>query len=243
MSDNIKLIEDSVNQTLDKNLGISGIKVDNHKAFVLQMLSKLGKYTGFPFVAINESPLGVTPSGSFSWNNNPMNETNDFVVTFSKNTIDNNDIGFLLSKLSVGDLIKFKDYEGRSVFLEYKSYITDVDSSNNDVYNVTVSGLAENTNFAYSSTTQQLCVVDFYMSGGANSSTNKIIIDGYEFDFKARNNSGGTTAVPVAGDLAYNGQTNANDYDVDMIYVSGDPTLGTSWDKRDYSIVNDTDPE
>lgn len=167
MSDNLKALKEQVELQIDPNGAPGSILAENHKDILDQVLTKTGKYTGFAFTA--NKTIASIATGNFSWNSNAMNETNEFVVKFSKLTSDLNDIGKILDLMSQGSIIRFKDFLGRSVLLEYQSSESAQDGSNNDIYDVTVKGYAENIDYTYQDGETAICVIDFYIkSAGGN---------------------------------------------------------------------------
>jgi hypothetical protein len=147
MSDNLKLIEERIDVDIDPNGAPGSILAENHNGIDKEILRKTGKYTGSPFVAKKESTL--FPSGTFSWNGNAMNNTASFVITTSKLSSDLVDFGRDLQTLVTGDLMQFKDYSGRSVHLEFQSFVANTDGSMNPIYNITVKGFADSLNYVY----------------------------------------------------------------------------------------------
>lgn len=161
MSDNLKNIEDQVDIDIDPAGAPGSILALNHNEILKDILNSTGKYTGAPYTAKKDE--SVVPTGIFSWNGNAMNVVTPFVITISKLTIDLNDIGKLLDVMPAKGIIKFKDYVGRSVYLEYISHVAGVDLSANDVYNITVKGFVENPNYIYQNAEQQIAVLEFFI--------------------------------------------------------------------------------
>jgi hypothetical protein len=147
MADNLKLIEERIDVDIDPTGAPGSILAENHNEIEKEILRKSGKYTGSPFTA--KKQLSVFPSGTLSWNSNAMNNVSEFTITTSKLTSDLTDFGKVLETMGSGDLIQFKDYSGRTVFLEFQSFTPGTDTSSNAVYNVAVKGFAENLNYTY----------------------------------------------------------------------------------------------
>lgn len=233
MSDNLKQVEQNIDSAIDPNAGIGGIKALNHNTVLKEVLNKAGKFSGMPFIAKADTNAGVVSVGSFIWNGNAMNNTSPFIITLSKLTADLNDVGLLLAKLGGGDLIRFKDYEGRSVFLEFVFFTSDTDVNGNDIYEVTVKGLAENTNYTYNSSDDQLGVIEFF-TFSATATPNKVDIDGVLYNFKKQGLIGTPTA-PEKYDIAEGGIRSVTDssgtYNVytTLIYNTGTPSDINSW--------------
>jgi hypothetical protein len=159
MSDNLKMLKERIATDIDPSGAPGSILAENHKAILNEVLDKVGRNTGFGFRA--NKILTVFQSGSMSWESNAMNILTNFEIKVSKLTLDLNDIGHVLELLNEGDLIKFKDFVGRSVFLEYVSHVADVDGSSNPIYILTVKGKAENINYTYQDNEIELCSFDF----------------------------------------------------------------------------------
>lgn len=175
MSDNLKILKQNLDVAIDPNAGVGQILAQNHNDVFTEFINKSGKFTGLTFNAVLEGNAGVIPVGTFSWNGNAMNESNDFIVTTSVKTTDLNNITPLIDNLVEGDVIKFKDFVGRSVLYIFKGYATGVDDNNNDVLNITLSSFADNINYSYQSTENEPCVLDVYI----NSSNYKNLSDKY----------------------------------------------------------------
>lgn len=156
--DNLKQIEQLVDQYIDPNGDPGSVLAENHNAILKDVLSKLGKYTGVPYLAHRN--LNDFTTGRMSWNNNPLNLT-EGTITFAKLSADLNDLERILKSYISGDLIKFKDYNGRAVLLEFQSYSTGEDMLGNPLYNVVVKGFPENLNYLYQVNEKQIAVFDF----------------------------------------------------------------------------------
>lgn len=158
--DNLKTLEQLIEQQIDPNGAPGSILAQNHQNILKEVLSKVGKWTGSPYLA-KKNPTTFTP-GTFSWNNNALNNTNDFNITVSKKTADLNDVGLILQTMVLGDIIQFKDFVGRSVFLTYKSHVSGTDAGSNAIYTITVAGSADNPNYVYQDIETQIAVLSYY---------------------------------------------------------------------------------
>jgi hypothetical protein len=147
MADNLKLVEERIDVEIDPTGAPGSVLAENHNAIEKEILRKSGKYVGSPFTAKKESTL--FPSGTLSWNGNAMNNTADFTITTSKKTSDLTDFGKTLSKMETGDLFQFKDYSGRTCFLEFQSFGSGADGMMNEIYNILVKGFSDNINYVY----------------------------------------------------------------------------------------------
>ena len=167
MADNLKQLSQDVANAINPAGAPGSILAVNHKSVLTQAIEKSGKYTGLPFKARLKSAAGIIMPGTFVWNGNAMNNTNDFVISVSKYTSDMNDVGHYLSLLAEGTLIHFKDFVGRSVILKYKSHSADVDEISNDIFNIFVSGVPENTNYTYQAGEEEICMIEFFGTASA----------------------------------------------------------------------------
>ncbi len=158
--DNLKNLEALIEQHIDPNGTPGSILAENHQAILKEVLTKVGKWTGSAFVA-NKNATAF-PSGTFSWNNNAMNNTSDFTITMSKKTADLNDVGIILETMVLGDVIQFKDFAGRSVFLTYKSHTPGTDTGGAPIYVVTVAGSVDNPNYIYQVAEQSIAVLSYH---------------------------------------------------------------------------------
>lgn len=163
--DNLSQIGQLVDQYIDPNGTAGSILAQNHNTILKEVLNKLGKYTGIPYLA-HKSITEFTP-GKMSWNGNALNVQTVFDITFSKLSADLNDLGRILKFMVNGDIIKFKDFVGRAVLLEFQSYAESTDTNGNDIYNVQVKGFPENLSYIYQSTETQIAVFDLWMRAKA----------------------------------------------------------------------------
>lgn len=163
MSDNLKIVEQKVEAEIDPNGAAGSILAQNHQDILKLVLGKAGKYTGNYFVA-HKTLTNFIP-GTLSWESNAMNNISPFVIKTSKLTADLNDYNEVLSRIGVDALISFKDYVGRHVFLIFQSYVAAQDVGGNDIYEITVKGLAQNINYVYQDAEFEICGLDVVSSG------------------------------------------------------------------------------
>lgn len=158
MADNLIELEQNVETFIDPS-GVPGsILAQNHQNILKDVLAKVGKYVGSPYIATKEE-TNLLP-GTMSWRGNAMNNTSLFQIDFAKLTADLNDFGLILSTLAEGDLIHFKDAKGRSVFLEYFNH--NLTTGTSPVYQVNVKGKAENINYVYQDTEKLISIFQSY---------------------------------------------------------------------------------
>lgn len=162
MADNFKILKDNLDQAIDPNAGIGQILAQEHNNVFTEFISKAGKYTGLPLMAMESDDNGAVPTGAFVWNGNAMNDTGGFTITIDEKTLDLNNVKRILETLAIGSIIHFKDYVGRSVHLIFKSFRELKDSNSTTIFNIEVSGVSENINYAYQPGEKEFCIVEFY---------------------------------------------------------------------------------
>lgn len=162
MADNLKVLKQNLDNAIDPNAGIGQILAQDHNDVITEFINKSGKYAGLTYKAVSDGANGVIPIGTFSWNGNAMNQTGTFILSLSTKTTDLNIVTPLFDNLIQDDLIKFKDFVGRSVLLKYKSHTIGQDTSNNDIVLLSVESLPGNVNYTYQSSENEPCVLDFY---------------------------------------------------------------------------------
>jgi len=157
MADNLKLIKQDIDTYIDPNGAEGSILAEHHNAIEKSIVDKVGKYVGSAFTAVKTATIFT--SGVFSWEENAMNNTENFTVKTSKKTSDLNDFGLLLETMATNDIIQFKDFVGRCVYLKFIGYTAGTDGSGNPIYNITVSGYAENPNYTYQINENEICIL------------------------------------------------------------------------------------
>lgn len=158
--DNLKLIEQDIDVFIDPNGAPGSILAVNNQAIFKAILEKVGKYTGSPFIA--KRNLNLFSPGDFSWNGNAMNNETEFMISISKFTTDLNDVGLILDTLIPNDLIQFKDFNGRSIFLTYFSHTQMTDGNDAFYYDIAVTGFSNNLNYTYQVNESQIAVISFH---------------------------------------------------------------------------------
>jgi len=179
MADNLKITEQNIDAAIDPSAGIGGILASEHNTVLKEVLNKAGKYAGIFFTAKGDN-TGVAPIGTLLFNGNAFNTLTDFTIRLSKQSADLNDVGDILAIMSTGSIIHFKDKVGRSAFFEYQSHAPGNDGTN-DIYDVTVRGVAGNANYTYQVVEAEVCALNFFILGGAG------IIPEYTLDINANN--------------------------------------------------------
>lgn len=158
--DNLKQLRDKTDTVIPINGGVASVKTVNHNPFEKEIIEKVGKYTGFPFLSKNAPIDGVVENGTFYWNNNPMNKTTTFEIFLSLNTVDGNRIDRMFKNLNAGDLIHFKDFAGRATTLQFQGY-ENVIVESQEYLSISVVGFGENTDYSYQNTDSEICMIEF----------------------------------------------------------------------------------
>lgn len=177
MANDLIQLEQEVIQYIDPNGAPGSILAENHQNLLKAVLGNVGRMTGLQFKARKEAPSGIVSPGYLIWNANNLNNTDPFILTVSEITLDNQKIVRVLTRLKKGDLIKFKDTKGRTVFLEFDKYSEDTDAGTNVVYNLVVKGFAENINYLYQETEVLDCMLEIFPANietGLNAVQNSI---------------------------------------------------------------------
>lgn len=177
MANNLDNIKTDAEQYIDP-LGAPGsILAENHQQIVKDILTNVGKYVGAPFKANKQ--LSIFPSGTMSWESNALNTTTPFQIKTSKLTLDLNDFGIVLGTLQIGDVLRFKDYKGRSVFLLFNSYSAGKDVVDGDIYFIEVQAYPNTINYTYQDAEVLDCVFEvFQQKASSPTNTSDLINDG-----------------------------------------------------------------
>jgi len=171
MADNLKLLIEKKNAVHNPLAPVQSILVSEINDFENDVITKLGRYTGFPFVSKRSPTAGVVPAGNLFWNTNAMNKSTPFQLYISNTTLDANRFSRILNLMSSGDLIHFKDFVGRSTTLTFLGFTTETDESANQYLIVDVSGFAENLNYAYQADEAEICMIEFVKTSNPQTFT------------------------------------------------------------------------
>jgi len=169
--DNLKQLKVDIDSVITDANGPDSIPPQSDNNLRTDMLNKLGKYVGLPYLAKFDSDQGVVPVGTLVFNENALNNTNDFVITVARRTQDSNDVLHVLDTLQNGSIMHLKDFVGRSFYFDYKEHSQGVDSNGDAVVNITVAAKADNQNYTYQANEEELCILEFYnkaSAGGAD---------------------------------------------------------------------------
>ena len=162
MADNFTVLKQQLDTAINPNAAPGQIYAQDHNDWDTAFMKMQGKYVGSPFIARREFN-GVANAGDLYWNG-ALNDTNGIEIITAKTTADLNDFCLILSRIGSGDLIHAKDYEGRSVFFEFKSYTEDVDNNNNVIYRIQVIPDGNNVNYYYQPTDEFICILEVVKS-------------------------------------------------------------------------------
>lgn len=168
--DNLKELQDRKDEVLDPNTppGSGAVLVAEHNELEGEIITKLGRYTGYPFQAVNMAPEGIIPVGNFYWNGSAMNNTSEFQITLSGKTVDGNNIEHALILCMPGDKIKYKDFVGRSSILEIVSKTKLQDGGGTDYWQIIVKGFTDNPNYTFQLNESYPCIIDFIKQSSSN---------------------------------------------------------------------------
>lgn len=228
--DNKKSIEDLIFQQIDPNGAPGSILAENHRDRLTAVLKTAGKYTGTYFLA--EKNRTTYPSGTFSWNDNSMDQSGNFEVIIAKKSSDLLDLGQLYNLMQGEIAIQFKDYVGRVALYRIVSISPDTISTN-DVYRLTLQSIAGNPSYIYQDDEKIICGVSFLFLS-ATQSQEKITVGGVEYLFRKKNT--GTPTSPQKYDIAEHGvreiTEDGNTFKVvqTIMYNSGTPGDLPSWE-------------
>lgn len=160
MADNLRQLTQQVDFAVPINAGVASVKTVNHNPLEKDIISKVGKYTGFPFTATGGYHNGNPQKGYFYWNNNVSNSTNPYTITFSSYTADTNYIGNLLNKFRIDDFLHYKDFAGRSCFVKILEVDVRIDGFGNLYCDLLVQGNNLDNSFVLGNTEFATCMID-----------------------------------------------------------------------------------
>ncbi len=225
MADDLKVIDTQIDTAINPAALPGQILALSHNSLLHALLATVGKFAGYPFTAKDTTPA---PQGSLLWNGNAMDKLTAFTLTVSELTADGNDFGDVLSNAVNGDIIKFKDFEGRAALLTYLSHVASDDGQGNNTYDLSVTGFVENPSFTYT-IEENICILEILPGGGSgidiyNQNTPLVIKD-----------PANTINLNIieAGDWV---KTRIGQKIIEGIYVSGSILLEGS-----YTILNEID--
>jgi hypothetical protein len=161
MADNLKDLKAFKDQVLDTEGGPESVTVVNHNDLEDRIISQLGRYTGFPFVAKKVFPSGVMATGAFYWGNNSMNTETPFSVKFSSKTADGTNLSSVLSIVQIGAILKTKDFVGRAGIFEITSIDTFTDTASNLCFDLNITGNADNPNYTFGDSESEPIFLEF----------------------------------------------------------------------------------
>lgn len=169
--DNLKQLIEKKNTVHNPLAPVQGIAVSAVNDFEQDVITQLGRYTGMPFVSKCEPTDDIVPAGCLFWNGNTMNNATAFVIYISNTTLDANRFSRILALMASGDIIHFKDFIGRSTTLTYIEHSIETDDVANEYLAVTVTGFAENTNYAYQTDESEACMIEIYKTSNPSTFT------------------------------------------------------------------------
>lgn len=169
MADNLKIVEEFIEEKINNQGGAGSIKAEYHNRISKETLQKAGRYTGLPYIATLNGINGAINNGVMSFNGQAMNTEGVFVISLSVNTSDMNPVLLYLDLMVENSIIHFKDYEGRSVFYTYQNHVLGEDAEGNSIVNISVKSVKGNTNFVYTPEAREICTFEFFTKGAQNN--------------------------------------------------------------------------
>jgi len=166
--DNLKELTQNVDTVIPLNGGVASVQTENHNPLEKEIIGKVGKYTGFPFMAKRAEANNLVSPGALILGTIPLNNDGDFELKFSETTLDGNKFERILNLLKEGAIMHLKDFTGKAFLLGYKSFIENQDTNGNVFYSIYFSGFAENSNYVYQPGEENICFVEF-IGAGANA--------------------------------------------------------------------------
>lgn len=159
--DNLYQLKEEKDAVHDPNGGVQSITVEEVNAYEGHKIDKLGRYTGLPFIARRafETEDVVSP-GTVYWNGNALNKSENFVLIFGQVTQDGYSFKRIIEKTAANDMLKIKDFAGRTTTLNIVSYEELNDGEGNPYQAVTVVGFPENSDYVYSVDDAVPCMVE-----------------------------------------------------------------------------------
>ncbi|MGB0896916.1 MAG: hypothetical protein ACPGRW_06310 [Flavobacteriaceae bacterium] len=201
MADNFKQTVNNIEVQIDPNGAVGSIKALNHQNILKDILNKVGKYSGLPYVA-NKNLTGTYSNGQMSFNNHSLNSTGNLTFSLAKKNADNLDIATMLGKLTQGDIIVFKDFVGRAAQFLFVSFVA---NNTKGSYDLTVTAITDNINYTYQDTEVEICVFSFLTSAPSSMANDIITLSGTRFKL-CKKASNPTQGVPEVGDFVANGR-------------------------------------
>lgn len=227
--DNLKELGGRIAQQIDPDGADESILAENHRDRLTEVMTKAGKFGGFYFLA--KKSRTTFPAGTFSWDDNPINDANIDII-FSEKSLDSNTMKSVFESMGGNTVIHLKDFAGRSALYKFESVSEEV-IGNTTVYRLNVNSIDGNPGYTYQDMEEELIGLSFY------GNTNKIQEFGQLQIFRADGNKGSLSNLPLPGDTVI-GAMSDDKFMNRGVYVSGDHFDVESYDDNsDFYDPND----
>lgn len=171
MADNLKELKQLIDDKIG-NFGVGSIKATDHNAILNEALSKIGKYTGFPYLITNpndsENAPNLQAGECYIYQDFTSNEITGF--RFNEKSIDNLNV---FDVLVSGNLLKIKDYEGFAMMFLIDN-IVDLGDGNIDI-DVTIQNGQTPKNYLGN---PQIALLETFEKGGSEPIFESDLVDG-----------------------------------------------------------------
>lgn len=165
--DNLQVLKTATETVYNPAGAPYSILASEVQALHKEYLDKLGRYTGFPFLSKRDIIGNNVNNGYIFWQGIPLNQEADFELIMSGRTFDGNDMEKIFLTINSGDLVHYKDYNGRSALLKYSSYKKEVDVNNRLYFRVALTSYADNPDYTYLANEPDVpCFIEFIRGAG-----------------------------------------------------------------------------
>lgn len=160
--DDLRVVISDINSAIPIGGGVASVKTINHNPLEKEIVRKVGKYTGFQFLAERSPVDGIIELGKLYWNGSAMNKNDEsFTVSVSEKTADGDNIGNILELITEGSILHFKDFAGRSSILRFYSYEEKTDTEDKTYFDLYVIGMIDSQNYAYQPDESEVGIIEF----------------------------------------------------------------------------------
>lgn len=157
--DSLKVVKGNLDLAIDPDALPGQIFAQDHNDVFTEMLSKVGKYVGLPFVVkggFAEPALGEI------YFDRSLN-LSSVVIQMSTRTMDLNASENVVATLESTDIMHVKDFEGRSSFFRL-TQTPNLHPTNPDVYQFKADAMPGNANYQYTGSYAEIMMVEFFKS-------------------------------------------------------------------------------
>lgn len=158
--DNLKEVKQNLDIAINPDAGEGQIFAQAHNDVFSEMLQKVGKYTGFPYI-ISGGPAPAAIANGDMFVVNKLNEPENGVALLAgQTTQDGDDWGNVLKECEPFDIFHLKDNEGRSSYFHFESYSVEAEVGGGQHHAVKLVPLPGNPNYEYLTGQKVICIVD-----------------------------------------------------------------------------------